>query len=279
MDKYKNLLTQTTLIPLWAKAFESTTKDPILQDRHALEVLRHLGYDLDYYDRRKQNPSQVGCCLRAKWIDDETLRFVEQNGPCQVIQLGAGLDDRFRRINMPENVRFWYDLDLNEVMEMRRDTIPQVERNVYLNMNMFETRWLNMMKANDLPVLVIIEGVMEYLEEGLIRSLFQNIHNYLGGATVLFDSLPAFAVGKAKYHDSVKKYSKDVEYTWGLKEGSDIEKMAPYIHLDECVRMSDLPMAYKFRLILRLMYKIPFFYKNANQLLVKISIASPDVTG
>ena len=67
-------------------------EDPIIEDKHAYELLKHLGYDLDYYDKRKQNPSQVGCCLRAKWIDDETLKFTEQNRPCQVIQLGAGIE-------------------------------------------------------------------------------------------------------------------------------------------------------------------------------------------
>lgn len=272
MNKYKNLLTSTTLIPLWAKAYESTTDDPILQDKHALEILTALGYHLDYYDRRKQNPSQVGCCLRAKWIDDETLRFISEHGDCQVIQLGAGLDDRFRRINMPQGVRHWYDLDLKEVMDMRRDTIPQVERNEYISMNMFDDGWLETMKNNNLPSLIIIEGVMEYLEEEQIKGLFENIHKYLGEAVVLFDSIPAFGVGKAKYHDAVKKYNKAVEYTWGLKEGTDIEKLSPNVHLSECIRMSDLPMARKFRLMLRLLYKIPFFYKNANQLLVKISI-------
>ena len=45
-NKFKNLLTSTTLIPLWAKAVESVSKDPILKDKHALEILRKLGYDL-----------------------------------------------------------------------------------------------------------------------------------------------------------------------------------------------------------------------------------------
>lgn len=65
----KNLLTNTTLIPLWAKAVESVSKDPILEDHHALELLRNLGYDLDYLSKKKQNLSQVGCCLRAKYHD------------------------------------------------------------------------------------------------------------------------------------------------------------------------------------------------------------------
>lgn len=110
--KYKNLLTGTTLIPLWAKAIESVSEDPILLDKNAYAILKDLGYDLDYYDKKKQNPSQVGCCLRAKWIDDETLQFIQTHQSCQVIQLGAGIDDRFRRIGMPHEVAYWYDLEI-----------------------------------------------------------------------------------------------------------------------------------------------------------------------
>ncbi len=272
MKKYNNLLTSTTLIPLWAKAIESVSEKPILIDKNAYPMLKSLGYDLDYYDKNKQNPSQVGCCLRAKWIDDETLSFIDNNSPCQVIQLGAGIDDRFRRLGMPKGVKYWYDLDLEEVAEMRREVIPEVERNEIISMNMFDTTWMKRLKGNDLPTLIIIEGVMMYLQEDLIRDLFINISTHLGDAVVLFDSVPAMAVGNAKYHDSVKKYNKKIEYTWGLKRALDVEKLSHHVVLLKSILMSDLPQANKFNFFLRIFYKIPYFHNNANQLLIKINI-------
>ena len=272
MKKYHNLLTSTTLIPLWAKAVESVSENPILMDPNAYPTLKSLGYDLDYYDKDKQNPSQVGCCLRAKWIDDEAIKFINANSPCQVIQLGAGIDDRFRRLGMPKNVKYWYDLDLDEVAEMRREVIPAAERNEIISMNMFNTTWMKRLKANHLPTLIIIEGVMMYLQEDLIQSLFNNISTELGDAVVLFDSVPALAVGKAKYHDSVKKYNKKVEYTWGLKNAHDIENLSHHVVLLKSVLMSDLPQARKFKFFLRIFYRIPYFHDHANQLLIKINI-------
>ena len=272
MNKYKNLLTSTTIIPLWAKAVESQSKSPILMDRHACQILQSLGYPLDYYDIKKQNPSQVGCCLRARWIDDQTLSFIHHHKACQVIQLGAGVDDRFRRIGTPDEVKFWYDLDLEEVMNMRKQTIPQAERNEYLSMNLFDTTWMKIMQKNQLPTLVIIEGVMMFLDASSLTDLFFNMANILGECVVLFDSVPALAVGKAKYHDSVKKYNSKVEYTWGFKKEADLKKLSPFIKETQIVRMSDLPQAHKFRLALRLMYKIPYFYRNANQLLIRMNL-------
>ena len=272
MKPYKNLLTSTTLIPLWAKAVETMSEDPILEDPNAYPVLQSLGYDLNLYNKKKQNPSQVGCCLRAKWIDDQTLAFIEKHEGCQVIQLGAGIDDRFSRIGMPKGVKYWYDLDLDEVATMRREVIPQEERCEIISMNMFDTAWMKKLADNHLPTLIIIEGVLMFQQEKNIQELFGQITRHLGAAIVLFDSVPTLAVGRARYHDSVKKYNPQVEYTWGIKADKDLEKLSPHIKLEEAVRMSDLPGAEKFRLMLRMMYAIPYFYRNANQWLVKIRL-------
>lgn len=277
MEKYKNLLTSTTLIPLWAKAVESESDDPILMDNNAYPMLKKLGYDLDFYDKKKQNPSQVGCCLRAKWIDDETLKFVNKHQSCQVIQLGAGIDDRFRRISMPKGIAHWYDLDLKEVAEMRRAVIPEVDRNEILSMDMLDPLWMKRLKANNLPTLIIIEGVLMYFEEVQIEQLFCDIGTHLDEATVLFDSIPANGVGKAKYHDSVKKYNKGVEYTWSVKNEDYLKATLPEVDSVEIVRMSDLPKSNSFMFILRMMYKIPYFYRNFNQLLVKADVKKSEL--
>ena len=273
MTNFENLLTSTTLIPLWAKALESVSEDPILVDKNAYPLLKSLGYDLDYYDKKKQNLSQVGCCLRAKWIDDETLKFINEHEASQVIQLGAGIDDRFRRINMPEKVRYWYDLDLEEVAAMRKKVIPEVDRNKIISMNMFDTAWMQHLKENDLPTLVIIEGVLMYIEEEKINSLIEDISTYLGNCTVLFDSVPPMLVGRAKYHDSVTKYNKKVEYIWGAKWPEDIEKLSDKVKVLNFVFMSDLPMAYKFNRVMKFLYRIsPYLHRHATQRLVSIRI-------
>ena len=271
-NKFENLLTSTTLIPLWAKAVESVSADPILEDKHALEILRHLGYDLNYYNKRKQNPSQVGCCLRAKWMDDETLKFIKAHKPCNVIQLGAGIDDRFRRIGMPDGVQHWNDLDLPEVANMRKQVIPEVERNKIIPMNMFDTSWMKKLHDEKLPVLIIVEGVFMYIPKEDIGRLMKDISTHLGEAILLMDSVPTIAVGRAKYHDSVKKYNSKVEYVFGVKDGNQMAEFFPEVEALETVFMSDLPKANKFIWLLRMAYKIPFCYHNMNQLLIMLRI-------
>lgn len=271
-SQFKNLLTSTTLIPLWAKAVEAQKSDPILIDKYALSILRHFGFDLDYLNPKRQNPSQVGCCLRAKWMDDQALAFIHQNHPCNVIQLGAGLDDRFRRIGMPEGVANWYDLDLEEVAQMRREVIPEVERNEILSMDMFDCEWMEKLKKEELPVLLIVEGVTMFFPKDKIATLFHSISTHLGPCEMLLDAVPEFAVGRAKFHDSVQKYNNKVECVFGIKDGKQMEEFFPEVETIVFQMMSDLPQASKFMWLLRLAYKIPFFYKNLNQRLFKIRI-------
>ena len=260
------------LIPLWAKAVEAHSEDPILMDCNAEKILREVGCDLNLYSARRQNPSQVGCCLRAKWIDDHALNFINNHPQCQVIQLGAGLDDRFRRIGMPDEVAHWYDLDLDEVAELRHTLIPEAERSEILAMNLFDIRWMVRLSHHKMPTLVIMEGIMPYLERGRVGQLFDDMARILGDVVVLFDSVPHIAVGRAKYHDSVQKYNKKVEYTFGLKEAKEVEDLSEQVDLVDMDFMSDLDKAYKFSWLLRMAYRIPWCYRNMNQLLLKIRI-------
>ena len=105
MPDFSNVISSTMLIPLWAKAVDAQDAEhSILNDMSALDVFLNLGYELDYYDKKAQNASQVGCCLRAKWMDEQTRQFVSEHEAVQVLQLGAGLDNRLARIGFPENI-------------------------------------------------------------------------------------------------------------------------------------------------------------------------------
>lgn len=205
-------------------------------------------------------------------MDDETLNFIHTHTPCNVIQLGAGIDDRFRRIGMPEGVNHWYDLDLPEVAAMRREVIPEVERNEILSMNMFDTAWMKRLHEEKLPVLIIVEGVFMFITKKDIGQLMKDISTHLGEAVLLMDSVPPLAVGRAKYHDAIKKYNRKVEYVFGIKDDKQLEECFPEVEGLETVFMSDLPKAYKFTWLLRMAYKIPFCYKNMNQRLIKARI-------
>lgn len=139
MEKIKSTLTEipeTMLTTLWAKAVETDRPDPLLRDEKAKEIIGQIDYDFSKFNNVKL--SQLGCCIRAKLIDNEARQFLARHPDAVVIQLGAGLDARYERLGRPE-VTHWFDLDLPEAVDLRRRFLTETDRNTCLSESMFET--------------------------------------------------------------------------------------------------------------------------------------------
>ena len=117
-----SVLSSTMLIPLWAKAVEQGRAQPLLRDDEAVRMLDKIDYDFGKFAKAKA--SQVGCCGRAKLLDDMTRHFIAEHPDAVVVQIGAGLDARYERLGKPR-ITAWYDLDLPEVIEVRRMLLPE----------------------------------------------------------------------------------------------------------------------------------------------------------
>ena len=137
------VLSTTMLIPLWAKAVEYQRPDALLRDKEAARMLNTIDYDFTPFT--KAPASQVGCCGRAKLLDDMAAHFIAEHPDAVVVQLGAGLDARYERMGRPA-VTAWYDLDLPEVIEVRRMLLPE-SGNVYLSASMFDESWTQTVAA------------------------------------------------------------------------------------------------------------------------------------
>ena len=126
------------LITLWAKATETNRPDALLRDPKAVEIMNRIDYDFTKF--RGGTMSQVGCCGRAQIFDNEAQKFIDAHPDAVVVQLGAGLDARFERLGRPQ-ITAWYDLDLPEVIALRRQLLPE-STNHYLAISLFDESWM-----------------------------------------------------------------------------------------------------------------------------------------
>ena len=96
---------ETLLIPLLARAKELEQAEPIVTDPKSLEIIQKLDYDFEKFST--SNNSLVGSCLRGMIIDNWVSNFLQEHPQGTVIDIGAGLNTRFERLDNGK-VR-WFD--------------------------------------------------------------------------------------------------------------------------------------------------------------------------
>src|SRR5215469_9526857 len=104
---------ETLLATLYCKALDSRSKDSILSDKTAEDVVRRIDYDFRKLKIRKDDPASVA--IRAKYLDRWTTEFLTNHPDATVLHLGCGLDSRVDRIQ-PSKTVGWYDIDYPEVI-------------------------------------------------------------------------------------------------------------------------------------------------------------------
>ena len=262
------VLSATMLIPLWAKAVEYERPDAILHDKEAARMLDMIDYDFTPFAKVKA--SQVGCCGRARILDEMAQRFIDEHPDAVVVQLGAGLDARYERMGRP-NITAWYDLDLPEVIDVRRMLLPE-SSNRYLGISMFDEAWTDTVAAYGKPVLLIIEGVLMYFDEAQVRSFFEMVQRKLPGTQVAMDALSQKMVGRAQQHDALKKMNETPpEFRWGVSNAGDVLKLAKGSRLIEEIGLSSL-CAPRYPFILRLLLKTRWGRENLDVRLMRIQL-------
>lgn len=220
MEQKLEGIPETMLIPLWARAVETNKTNPIIKDDKALGMISRIDYDFTKFD--KSWMSQVGVSIRTMLLDNATHDFMQQNPNAIVINLGAGLDTRFERLKH-NNIDCWYDLDVPEAIELRRQFFTESDRNHFIAKSVLDFSWLDDINTTGKPVLIIAEGLLMYFTEDELKPLFKQLVTFLSGSEMLFEMLAPLLVGKSKHHDSLSEIGSKVEFKWGLKDSREME--------------------------------------------------------
>jgi O-methyltransferase involved in polyketide biosynthesis len=213
-------ISETLLIPLYARALESQRPDAMLKDDKAVELVERINYD--FSRARVQAHDEVAIIMRMREFDRFARDFLARNPDAVVVHIGCGLDTRFERV---DNGRLeWYDLDLPHVIKLRRELMGEETTGRYhlLGVSVFEDDWLEAVSIHrQRPFLFLAEGVLPYFEEAQVKSLFLKLRDQFPGAEFVFDGMAPFVI----WADNLQlKHSKmDARLHWGLKSGKDIE--------------------------------------------------------
>lgn len=211
---------ETMLIPLWARAQETRQDNPIIKDEKAVEMVSAINYNFSKFNKAWM--TQVGVTIRTKLIDNAVYDFLKRKPKAIIINLGAGLDTRFERLNH-DSIKCWYDIDLPGSITLRRKFVTEKDNNKFIARSIFDYTWIDEINHRNRPVLIIAEGLFMYFSEDELKPFFNKLIKHFKGAEMLFEMLAPFMVGKSKRHETVSKISSQSEFKWGLKDSRIME--------------------------------------------------------
>ena len=143
---------ETLIIPLAMRALDLKSKKPILGDKYAAELYERVAYDKEKFAPKK-TPSYYGCLQRARYIDEELIRYARQlhtsGTPFVTVNAGCGLDTRGERIAERTYGAVHFDMDFPNVIQLRRTLLS--EQATLIEGNLLEEAWIEALKAKITP--------------------------------------------------------------------------------------------------------------------------------
>lgn len=221
---------ETLLIPLYNRAMESQRPDAMIKDKKAVELVTQMR--LDFSKVRQISMTELLKVMRIMFtreFDRYTRDFLGRHPDAVVVHIGCGLDSRFERVD--NGSVEWYDLDLPEVIELRRKFIgDEHERYHLLACSALEDNWLEAVKAySQRPILFLAETVFVYFMEAQIKSLVLKLRDHFPGAELVFDGWRPFEVWLSNRYLSKSQFAGLMR--WGLWNGRELEGWGDGIHL------------------------------------------------
>ncbi|MFN8473021.1 MAG: class I SAM-dependent methyltransferase [Anaerolineae bacterium] len=225
-------VSETLLFPVYVRALETQRPDALLKDETAAALLARMPSAFSRARRlRMDEDDKVALVLRNREFDHYTRDFLACNPGAVVVQIGCGLDTRFDRVD--DGLVEWYDLDLPEVIDLRRQLIGGERPHYHLvACSVFDPAWLTAVNAyRQRPFLFLAEGVFMYFEAEQVKSLVLMLRDHFPDAELVFDAFSPYLVHANNLRLRLSRAKFSVRYRWGLRRGEAVEKWGDGIRL------------------------------------------------
>jgi len=218
----KGSIQETMLGPLWARATYSKLYPELLNDEKAIEIIEKVDYNFSEakeFMTGKNEFRSFGLLLRAKKFENALLKYMENYPYTTVVNLGAGLDTTFFRV---DNGKIkWYDLDLSNAIEFRNQLIPEGPRNKCISKSVLDFSWFDDIEwSRENGIFFIAGGFVYYFKQEDLKELFNSIILKFPGAEIIFDAISKLAL--RKFNQLAKKAGKGEAVYFSVKNPENL---------------------------------------------------------
>lgn len=222
---------ETMFLPLWGRFIESKKNDPLLYDTKAIEILSQLNYDFSKFEEKLSEYHALSWVIRAKTMDIAVENFIKKHPKATVVNIGAGLDTTFDRVDNGEIT--WYDLDLPDSIAFREQFISATTRREYISKSVFDYTWFDDVTPIHDNIFFIAAGVLMFFDEKELKQLFSQLATRFPNGEFFFDTLSSQGLKYANDMMCTAGMTDDL-LSWGIDSANELTKWDPKIKiLDE----------------------------------------------
>ncbi len=221
----------TALIPLAVKANETLRKNARINDQKAVEIIRTLYIDTAQYDKFM---SHEGVIARTIMLDRQLKGIIKKHPDTVVVNVGAGFDDRFSRVDNGKIL--WFDLDLPDSIAARKKAFTDRDRVTMIAGSALEDDWCEQVQkaltGRAAKPVFIAEGLFMYLTLDQIRTFLEILKsNFPDGGILIAEQNGKFMMKNEKHHDTVK--NTNAHFMSGTDSAKEITDLTDGIQLVE----------------------------------------------
>ena len=255
---------ESLLVPLYARALDSLKKRPLLNDPKAVEMVQSIDWDFRRFNQRRR---VVGCILRTAGFDEWVKGFLGRHPEGTVVEIGAGLNTRFERLD--NGSVHWFDLDLPDTVELRRKFFTDSARRVTLAASVLDPGWMAAVRESPGPYCFVAEAVFVYLTEPEVKAALAQIAANFPHLSIAFDTATLQVINHENQDHARRKLA--ARFAWACEDPREIERWNIGLRLVESRSMADipdslrprlsLPMRATFRVLAKLVPKLTTAYR------------------
>lgn len=196
-----------------------------------MEIIKTLNVDTKPYDKFL---SHEGVVARTIMLDRQMKRIIRKAPDTVVVNIGAGFDNRFSRVD--NGKIWWFDLDLPDAIEVRKKAFKEQDRVTMIAGDALEDVWCGQvkekLKGRKAKPVFIAEGLFMYLTLDQIRTLLKVLkNNFPDGGILIAEQNNKLMQKNEKHHDTVK--STNARFLSGTDTAQEIADLTDGIRLIE----------------------------------------------
>lgn len=251
-------VSKTMFLTMFARAKETQRERPLFRDLKAVEIQKKLEASCETfsYDWKME----TGVIIRTVIIDSYVRRFIRTNPNALCINIGCGLDTRFFRINNGEIK--WYDIDLPEVIALRKQLLEDHRQVKMLGCNILSKEWITKIETENRPILIILEGVLMYFDKKDVKIILDTLCEGFPKSTMIAELLSSKIVGNTSMTKSIENTG--AIYEFGVNSGKELEQINSHIRFMEEKNLADY--MYLKKSVYRLLSKVSFIRNLSNRI-------------